>query len=107
MGAAEILGLEPIVVGDFSVEAQKFQASYKGKNLRLTKSEFIILYCLLRKKGFVVSRNALLDAVSGGASIVDRNIDVHIYALRKKIGCRRHLIKTVRSLGYRLDDGVS
>lgn len=103
MGAAEILRLEPLVVGDFKVDGQKFEATYMKKKLPLTRSEFIILYHLVNKKGFVVSRDALLDAVSGGACIVDRNIDVHIYSLRKKIGCRRHLIRTVRSLGYRLD----
>jgi two-component system alkaline phosphatase synthesis response regulator PhoP len=56
-------------------------------------------------RGKVLTRNQLLDDVQNNdAFIVDRNIDVHIAALRKKLGPNFNMIDTVRGVGYRFDD---
>jgi DNA-binding response OmpR family regulator len=52
--------------------------------------------------GKVLTRNQLLDDLSSDdAFVVDRNIDVHIAALRKKLGPHFDYIETVRGVGYR------
>ena len=50
----------------------------------------------------VLTRNQLLDEVNNDDGfIVDRNIDVHIASLRKKLGNKVQWIETVRGVGYR------
>jgi DNA-binding response OmpR family regulator len=56
----------------------------------------------------VYTRDQLLSkVVSGDALVIDRNIDVHIRAVRKKLGGHRDLIETVRGVGYRFKDVTS
>jgi two-component system alkaline phosphatase synthesis response regulator PhoP len=75
------------------------------KTVTLTLSEFGILKRLLTNRGKVLTRNQLLDEVNNDDSfIVDRNIDVHIAALRKKLGPKFDWIETVRGVGYRFKD---
>ena len=70
--------------------------------INLTLSEFGILKRLLSNRGKVLTRNQLLDDVNNDdAFIVDRNIDVHVAALRKKLGPDFKWIETVRGIGYR------
>ena len=55
--------------------------------------------------GRVFSRSDLLNRVIGETAIVlDRNIDVHVRAVRQKLGKCRDMIQTVRSVGYRFRD---
>ena len=70
--------------------------------LRYWESEFKLLRQLVRNAGRAYSRNELLDAVLGEeAFVVDRNVDVHVASLRKKLGpYGRHLL-TIRGLGYK------
>jgi two-component system, OmpR family, alkaline phosphatase synthesis response regulator PhoP len=70
--------------------------------VQLTLSEFGILRRLVTNRGKVLTRNQLLDDLqSDDAFVVDRNIDVHIAALRKKLGPNFEFIDTVRGVGYR------
>ena len=56
-------------------------------------------------RGRVMTRNQLLANVQNdNAFIVDRNIDVHIAALRKKLGPGFDMIETVRGVGYRFTE---
>lgn len=94
-----------IKFGDFSVETDKYRVSRRGVNVSLTLSEFGILRRLVSNQGKVLTRNQLLDDVQNDdAFIVDRNIDVHIAALRRKMGPNFKWIETVRGVGYRLKD---
>lgn len=95
-----------ITFGSFQLDVESYQLLKKGKPIPLTLSEFNILRRLLLSRGKVLSRDQLLDDIQGGeAYIVDRNIDVHIAALRKKLGANFTGIETVRGVGYRfLDD---
>ena len=57
--------------------------------------------------GQVFSRDQLLvQAFDGNMVVVDRNIDVHIRAIRKKIDTDQYYIETVRGVGYRFRDST-
>jgi DNA-binding response OmpR family regulator len=67
----------------------------------LTTTEFKLLKSMMSGRGRVLSRSQLLDAVFGWDVVVtDRTIDVHITALRKKLGPAARWIQTVRGVGY-------
>ncbi len=88
--------------GDFVLELDRYQLKKKDKAIALTLSEFGILRRLVMSRGKVLTRNQLLDEVQNDdAFIVDRNIDVHIASLRKKMGPNFNWIQTVRGVGYR------
>jgi two-component system phosphate regulon response regulator PhoB len=84
------------------VDRRRFIASIAGKPLKLTKSEFQLLETLIRQPGRAFDRSQLVDAALGEDTLVlERTIDVHIRALRKKLGDHAELIETVRGIGYR------
>ena len=79
--------LKNVDFGPFTLEVERYQLRKKDKYIPVTLSEFGILRRLLSNRGKVLTRNQLLDDVQNNdAFIIDRNIDVHIAALRKKIG---------------------
>jgi two-component system alkaline phosphatase synthesis response regulator PhoP len=89
--------------GDFILEVDRYLLRKEDKFITITLSEFGILRRLLSNRGKVLTRNQLLDDVhNDDAFIVDRNIDVHIASLRKKLGPGFDWIETVRGVGYRL-----
>lgn len=98
-------GPKLIKFGQYAMDTESYQVRLKDKTIMLTLSEFGILRRLLVNRGKVLTRNQLLDDVQNDeAFIVDRNIDVHIASLRKKLGPNFKYIKTVRGVGYRFLD---
>lgn len=94
-----------LVFGDYTMEVDRYLLRKKDKSIPLTLSEFGILRRLLSNRGKVLTRNQLLDDVQNDdAFIIDRNIDVHIASLRKKLGPNFDGIETVRGVGYRFKD---
>ncbi len=93
-----------IKFGEFNLDIDKFVLKESDRQIPLTLSEFGILKRLASNPGKVMSRNQLLEDVNNEDSlIVDRNIDVHIAALRKKL--KEHgWIETVRGVGYRFQE---
>ena len=88
-----------------TVDRRRHQASIDGKVLPLTRSEFRLLDTLIRQHGRVFHRSELIDAALGEDTMVmERTIDVHIRALRRKLGEHADLIETVRGVGYRFRD---
>lgn len=78
-------------------------ALLNGEDVRLTPTEFKLLHFLAVNEGNAFTRNDLLDKVFGeDAYVIDRNIDVHIRAIRKKLDWPE-LILTLRGFGYRLE----
>ena len=101
----ETKGPKSIEFGLFTLEIDRYQLRKKNKYIPITLSEFGILRRLLINRGKVLSRNQLLDDIQNNdAFIVDRNIDVHIASLRKKLGPNFSCIETVRGVGYRFTD---
>ncbi|WP_146524480.1 response regulator transcription factor [Novipirellula artificiosorum] len=85
-----------------TVDRRRFVVTVDSQRLKLTKSEFRLLETLIRQPGRAFGRNELVDAALGEDTMVlDRTIDVHVRALRKKMGEAADLIETVRGIGYR------
>jgi two-component system alkaline phosphatase synthesis response regulator PhoP len=91
--------------GEFTLDIDRYLLKKGDKIITITLSEFGILKRLLGNRGKVLTRNQLLDDIhNDDAFIVDRNIDVHIAALRKKLGPNFDWIETVRGIGYRFKE---
>lgn len=91
--------------GHFNIDLDNYQVFKRDKQITLTLSEFGILRRLLLNRGKVMTRSQLLDDIPNtDAFIVDRNIDVHIAALRRKMGPNFQGIETVRGVGYRFSE---
>jgi DNA-binding response OmpR family regulator len=100
-------GAEPeLVVGQLRVNPNTRIAVLGDRPLALTPVEFDLLACLARARGRVKSREALLEEIRDrNYDVFDRSIDVHISALRKKLGDdpkAPRFIRTLRSAGYLL-----
>ncbi len=91
-------------INDLTIYTDKQQVTKNGKELPLTRKEFMLLECLAKEKGRVLTRGALME------NVWDMNIDpfsntleTHILNLRKKIGKNgKNIIKTVTGRGYRI-----
>jgi two-component system phosphate regulon response regulator PhoB len=91
--------------GPITIDLRKHQARIAENIIELTLSEFKLLSFLIKKKGRVFTRDQLLDAVVGpDVFVTARNIDVHVAALRKKLGKYGSYIVTVRGVGYRFEE---
>ena len=90
-------------LGELYVNPAKHIVKVGGKNVTLTIKEFNLLCLMIKKQGFVFSRDQLLYEIWGyeydGES---RTVDVHIRTLRQKLGKCGGLIETVRGAGYRI-----
>ena len=94
-----------IVVRDLIIDPGKHEVKVKDEVINLTSTEFKLLHHLASSRGRAFSREQLLNrAVGMGVVVVDRNIDVHIRALRKKLGNHSDMIQTIRGVGYRFTE---
>ncbi len=94
-------------VGPLSVNPSSYEASLGSERLDLTTTEFRILETLAERRGKVFTRDQLLKRKTlwGDDRLVfDRTIDVHIKNLREKLGSAGAMIKTVRGIGYKLEE---
>ena len=73
-----------------------------GREVGLTRREFDLLGALLRYPGRIHTREQLLGLVWGADDITPKTVDVHVAALRRKLGSAIS-IATLRGVGYRLD----
>ncbi len=93
---------EPLRVGGLEIDERSRQASLDGRDLELTPKEFDLLAALARDPGAAVTRQRLLaDVWQTTWYGSTKTIDVHVGALRKKLGDPRW-IETVRGIGFRL-----
>jgi two-component system phosphate regulon response regulator PhoB len=73
--------------------------------VQLTPTEFRILHLLARRPGWVFTRNQIIEAAQGDeASVTARTVDVHMVALRRKLGACGDAIETIRGVGYRFQE---
>jgi len=94
-----------IAVGKLEIDPEKHEVLYDGRRIHLTSTEFKILKLLASKKGWVFSRDQILDYLWGhDKAVVDRTVDVHIRNLREKMGPASELIKNIRGAGYKLEE---
>jgi two-component system phosphate regulon response regulator PhoB len=87
------------------IDRRRHRATAGDRSLELTPSEFGLLAALVRQPGRAFTRTELIDVALGDdALVLERTIDVHVRALRKKLGAHAELVQTVRGIGYRLRD---
>lgn len=89
------------------LDSQRYRVEVKGSSLGLTLTEFKILRELATDKEKVVSRREIQGQVFGAQTVSKRSLDVHICALRKKLGPYNLDIDSVRGVGYRLNPCAS
>ncbi len=89
-----------------TIDLDRHEVSVDGERVTsFTATELKLLYFMALHSGRVFTRDHLLNKVVGHDSfVVDRNIDVHIQSIRKKLGKRREMIETIRGVGYRFRD---
>ena len=100
--SVERLDGETVTCHRITIDRRSHKASIDNEPIQLTRSEFRLLETLLRQPGRAFDRSELIDAALGEDTLVlERTIDVHIRALRKKLGDLAETIETVRGVGYR------
>ena len=91
-----------VAIGDLEVDLVARRVRRRGDEVELTGREYSILELLVRQRGTVVPRAVLLDHLyNEDHESMSNAIDVHIAALRRKLGAS--LIETRRGLGYLID----
>ncbi|HWJ80237.1 MAG TPA: response regulator transcription factor [Niallia sp.] len=99
---------EGIIIGELRVLPNFYEAYFKDELLELTPKEFELLLYLVKNRGRVLTRDQLLSAVWNYDFVGDtRIVDVHISHLREKIeeNTKKPVyIKTIRGLGYKLEE---
>jgi len=95
-----------VVIGEIlKIDFEQFKASIEGRAIELTTTELKLLELFTSKKGFVFSREKILDYLWGNEkAVLDRTVDVHIKNLREKLGKAGKFIKNIRSIGYKLEE---
>jgi DNA-binding response OmpR family regulator len=97
---------EVIRRGDLVIDVGCHQVTCAGHEVQLTATEFRILQFLASRPGRVLKRDEIIDAaMDRDSDVFDRTIDVHVTAIRRKLGRGGELIETVRGFGYRFRDG--
>ncbi len=96
---------ETVKLGELVIDSVKYRVSYAGREIKLTATEFRILQYLASHPGRVFTREQLLNhALGDDVVVVDRNIDVHVRGIRKKLDVEPSPIETIRGVGYRMAD---
>jgi len=92
-------------IRDLIIHPGRHQVLVNGSEVELTRTEFSLIYFLAKRKGWVFTRNQIIDAVQGeDYPVTDRSVDVQIVGLRKKLGAAGEYIETIRGVGYRFKD---
>jgi two-component system phosphate regulon response regulator PhoB len=91
--------------GDLVIDVPRHEVRYQEALVALTATEFRILQFMAGRPGRILSRNEIMDAALGAdTNVFDRTIDVHITAIRRKLGKGGEQIETIRGFGYKLRD---
>jgi DNA-binding response OmpR family regulator len=94
-----------LTLGPIVADLGTHEVAVDGAPVKLTLTEFRLLAALISARGRILSRSALMTkAIGPGVTVTERTIDVHMTALRKKLGTAGALIRTVRGVGYRASE---
>lgn len=90
-----------ITIGPLTLDRSRHELTVGNVPVELTVTEFRMMRSLMGARGRVLDREQLIDAALGdGVAVTQRTIDVHIAALRKKLGAGAPWIQTIRGVGY-------
>jgi two-component system response regulator ChvI len=99
---------ELLIRGDLRLDPTRHECVWRGAEVQLTVTEFLLLQALVKHTGHVKSRDQLMDAAYGDNIYVDdRTIDSHIKRLRRKFKAADNDfngIETLYGLGYRFQE---
>jgi two-component system, OmpR family, response regulator ChvI len=99
---------EKILRGRLEMDPARHRVSWRGRDVTLTVTEFLILEALAQRPGFVKSRDQLMDtAYQDDVYVDDRTIDSHIKRLRRKFrqaDPEFKAIETLYGVGYRFSE---
>lgn len=95
-------GASRVEVGPVAVDVERHEVWINGAATPFTLAEYNLLTTLISKPGRVFTRDQLLERITGGDTfVIDRNVDVHIRSIRKKLTDDAEFIQTVRGVGYK------
>ncbi len=107
-GNGEVEQAQIMVRGQLTMDPLRHSVSWKGQDVSLTVTEFLLLQALAQRPGFVKSRDQLMDvAYDDQVYVDDRTIDSHIKRLRKKmrmVDSEFSAIETLYGIGYRYNE---
>lgn len=87
------------------LDKERYEIEVKGELVEFTRAEFRLIWALASSPGRVFARHELVEHITAGETFIsDRNVDVHVSAVRKKLGEAGDLIRTVRGVGYKIRD---
>ncbi len=90
---------------ELELDPTRREVKAAGALVELTYTEFGVLHFLMRRPGWVFTRNQIIDAVRGDDyAATERSVDVQIVSLRRKLGEFGKYVDTVRGVGYRFKD---
>jgi two-component system, OmpR family, alkaline phosphatase synthesis response regulator PhoP len=96
---------EVLSIGELTISKERREVLVQGRPAELTAREFDLLALLAKRRGWVFTRNQIIDSIQGDdRAVTDRAVDVQIVGLRRKLGPAGKLVETVRGIGYRLKD---
>lgn len=91
-----------VVYDDVVIHPGRYEVRTGEQLIQLTPTEFHLLHLLARRPGWVFTHYQIVDAVRGeDAEVTERSVDVHVAAIRRKLGPYRDLVETLRGVGYR------
>ena len=94
-----------INIGPIELDPAEYRVRVGGREVDLTLTEFKLLSELVRANGRLKTRGSLLSEVWGyDSEVMSRTVDTHIRRLREKLGNASSWLRTVRGVGYRLQD---
>lgn len=100
-------GLLTLAGGQISIDPARHVVRVRGREIDLTLTQYKLLHYLAQRPGFVRTRDQIVSAVRGADAVLSsRVIDVHIAALRQRLGDLGDIVETVRGVGYRLSESV-
>ncbi len=95
-----------LCIKDVCLDPDLFTCKINNQVIKLTTTEFKLLQAMMQQPGRAFSREQLIQSALGEQTdVVDRNVDVHIRAIRKALGDDHNIIETVRGVGYRCGEG--
>jgi len=99
-------GSEKIRIGKILlIDPARREVYADDKKIALTVAEFGILQILASKKGWVFTREKIIDTLwEGEKAVIERTVDVHVKNLRDKLGKAGRYIKNVRGVGYKIEE---
>lgn len=98
-------GVGAFVAGGLEIDLDRHEVRVKGRYRELAPREFQILSLLLKAKGKVLSRDAIMESLWGldeGSDVSTRTVDQHVARLRRKLLSESSRVATVKNYGYRL-----